>query len=135
MRTVSLLLSVLTISLFLFCCSKEGLNIIDGTYTGTYTASYKTNTDSTTTTLKLKNGKYSCFGNSSKISTEGSGTYSTENGKITFNDQNTRLAIYDPNFLNGQYNYSFDGKKLIISKKLIQSAVDEGYLEYNLKKY
>ena len=92
------------------------MKIKDGTYKGTFTVTYSSGTQNAQTTLVLKNGKFSCSGNTNRIPAGGSGTFSFDNKKITFNDENSWTAEFDWNLiLRGNYDYTFDGKNLIIS--------------------
>jgi hypothetical protein len=127
MRTLNFLSTILTFSILLFSCNKEAvkieeeqqiedLKIFDGTYTGTFIVQYSLSTKTGPVTLELNNGKHICSGNNDRIPAGGSGTFSTKNGKITFIDKMAWSADFDHYLvLNGQYNYSFDGKKLTIS--------------------
>ena len=130
MRTVFLTLTIFSIA-FLMGCDKDDINVEEGTYKGTFTVTYSSGTQTGQTTLELKNGKFSCSGNSNRIPAGGSGTYSFDNGKITFNDENLWTADFDWNLiLSGQYDYTFDGKKLKISA----DKNDVGNYEYDLEK-
>ncbi|MFN2396518.1 MAG: hypothetical protein ABR597_12620 [Bacteroidales bacterium] len=122
MRKIILTLTVFAIAIFLYSCEKDKLDIQEGTFKGTFTVTYSSGTlwgsgtQTGQTTLILKNGKYTCSGNSNRIPAGGSGTYSFDKGKITFNDENSWTADFDWNLiLSGQYDYTFDGKKLKIS--------------------
>jgi len=131
MRKISLLLTILVLSSFISGCKKDDLKNEAGTYTGTFMVTYNSGIETGMTTLKLKNGKFSCEGNSNRIPAGGSGSYSTENGKITFNDENGWTCDFDWNLiLEGEYNYSFDGKKI----KIWADKNDVGHYEYNLEK-
>lgn len=116
MRTKSLIATIFSITILLSSCKKDDFEIKDGTYKGTFTVTYSPGTQSGQTTLELKNGKFSCSGNINRIPAGGSGTFSSDNKKITFSDENVWTADFDWNLiLNGQYDYTFDGKNLIIS--------------------
>ena len=131
MRTIYLKLTIFLIAILSYSCDKDDLNIKEGTYKGTFTVTYSSGTQTGQTTLELKNGKFSCSGNSNRIPAGGSGTYSLDNGKITFNDENFWTADFDWNLiLSGQYDYSFNGNKLIISAD--KNGV--GNYEYDLEK-
>jgi hypothetical protein len=92
------------------------MEIKDGTYKGTFTVTYSTGTQNGQTTLEMRNGKFSCSGNTNRIPAGGSGTFSSDNKKITFNDENARTADFDWNLiLSGKYDYTFDGKNFILS--------------------
>lgn len=116
MKTKFLIATIFSIAILLSSCDKDDLNIKEGTYKGTFTVTYSSETQSGQTTLELKNGKFSCSGNSNRIPAGGSGTFSSGNNKITFNDENVWTADFDWNLiLSGNYDYTFDGKKLKIS--------------------
>lgn len=101
---------------FLFGCEKEDLDIEEGVYKGKFTVIYSSGPQTGETTLELKDGRFSCSGNSDKIPAGGSGTYSFNDGKITFNDENYWTADFDWNLIShGRYSYTLDGKRLKIS--------------------
>lgn len=130
MKTIFLALTFFSIAILLFSCHKEDLKIKKGTYKGTFTVTYRSETQTGKTTLELKNSKFSCSGNSNNIPAGGSGSFTFDNGKITFNDENIWTANFDWNLiLNGQYNYTFDGKKL----KIFADKNNLGHYEYNLE--
>ncbi len=96
----------------------------NSTYVGTFTVTYSSGSQSVPVTLTLKDGKYGC-------STRGSGTYLTHEDKITFKDENFWTGNFDWNLiLNGQYDYSLEGKKLKISAY----KNNVGHYEYNMEK-
>ncbi len=100
------------------------LPIEDGTYSGTFTVTRGSEKNTRNTSLKLENGTYSC-------TTRGSGNYSVSNNKIIFNDENNWTADFDWNLiLNGEYDYTFDGKRLHISANKDSVA----HYEYDLEK-
>ncbi len=116
MKKISFLLCVLIVSLLFFGCKKDTVELIDGKYTGVFTVTYSSGIKQNPVTLEFKNGRYVCSGNPDRIPAGGSGTYSVNSGKITFSEENFWTADFDWNLiLNGQYNYSFDGKVLILS--------------------
>ncbi len=130
MRTIFLTLTFFSI-VFLSGCDKDDINLIEGIYKGTFTVTYNSGTQTGQTTLELMNGKFSCSGNSNRIPAGGSGTYTFDNGKITFSDENFWTADFDWNLiLNGQYDYTFDGKKLKISA----DKIGVGHYKFDLKK-
>ncbi len=103
------------ISIFLLSCKKGKGEIKEGVYKGTFTVTYSSGKQTGQTTLELKNGKYTCNGNSNGIPAGGSGTYSFNKNKITFIDENFWTADFDWNLvLSDQYSYKFDGKRLKI---------------------
>ncbi|GHS89535.1 hypothetical protein FACS1894201_10900 [Bacteroidia bacterium] len=131
MRTKILILAIFSIATLLLGCDRDNLNIENGTYKGTFTVIYRSGTRTGQTTLNLENGNFSCSGNSNRIPAGGSGTFSFDNNKITFNDENFWHADFDGNLiLNGQYDYTFNGKKLKISA----DKNDVGHYEYDLEK-
>lgn len=116
MRTKFIIATIFSVATLLSSCDKDELDLKDGTYKGTFTVTYSSGTQTGQTTLVLKNGKFSCSGNSNRIPAGGSGTFSSDNKKITFNDENFWTADFDWNLiLSGKYDYTFDGKTLKIS--------------------
>ena len=116
MKNKILIPIIFSIVTLILGCKKDNLNIKDGTYKGTFTVTYSSGTQTGHTTLELKKGKFTCSGNSNRIPAGGSGTFSSDNGKIIYNDENFWTADFDGNLiLNGSYDYTFDGKKLIFS--------------------
>lgn len=102
-----------------------------GTYEGIFTASHSSGELSGEVTLKLQEGWYTCIGNPNRIPAGGRGTYTVEEGKMIFNDENVWTADFDWNLiLNGEYDYTFDGQKLIIWKDIN----DESTYRYELEK-
>jgi len=143
MSSMSKILKIGVFGLFLLllsCDKNENKPVEDGIYVGTFTVKYyfvfvdmpaSWGGGSGTTTLELKNGKYTCTGNPDKIPAGGSGDYSTQKNKIIFSDVNGWYADFDWNrILNGEYDYTFDGKKLKISA----NKSDIGHYEYDLEK-
>ena len=131
MKKLTRLLSVLIIAVLFFGCDKESLEVVDGTYVGVFTVTYDSGAKTDSTTLVLKDGNYTCSGNLQRIPAGGSGTYVIEKGRIIFSDKNIWTAEFDWNLiLNGQYDYTFDGKKLKISARLN----NVGRYEYKLEK-
>ena len=120
-------------SLFL-SCDKSGeisKSLEEGTYSGIFTVTYSSGKRTGETTLKLENGKYICTSNSGRIPAGGSGNYSINNKKITFNDVNFWTADFDWNLiLSGEYDYTFDGKRLVFSA----NKNEVGNYKYDLKK-
>ena len=104
---------------------------IEGIYSGTFTVTYNFAKRTGTTTLKLENGKFTCAGNLDRIPAGGSGNYSINHDKIVFSDKNFWSADFDWNLiLKGEYEYTFDGKRLKISA----NKNNVGYYEYDLEK-
>ena len=134
-------------SLFYGCDKSEEISqpIEEGVYFGTFTVEYLVDmregwSSSGTTTLELKNGKYTYI---SDIPPKSSyGNYIISNDKIIFVSdkgiENTDLNIVSPNFdinliLDGEYDYTFNGKQ---GKQLKFTAIKDyvGHYEYDLKK-
>ena len=128
-------------------CSTDNLtddHEIEGVYVGSYTTTNLTRDFSwnTTPTIELKGGKYTyeeTFEGSFYMNV--SGNYSISNDKIIF--ELTNLDMPMVNFvvvegfaillLEGEYNYTFDGEKLIFSKVVISSP-EEYSCEFELYK-
>ncbi|MBL7845866.1 MAG: hypothetical protein JNL40_00250 [Cyclobacteriaceae bacterium] len=131
MKTKLLLATIFTTATLLSGCNKDDLNIKDGTYKGTFTVTYSSGTQTGLTTLELKNGRYTCSGNSNRIPAGGSGTFSSDNTKMNFNDENVWTADFDWNLiLDGMYDCSFDGKRLILTA----SKNGAGTYKYDLER-
>lgn len=129
MKTESLLSTICIIATLLSGCSKDDLNIKDGTYKGTFTVTYSSGTQTGQTTLELRNGRYTCTGNSNRFPAGGSGTFSSDNKRMSFTDENAWTADFDWNLiLNGIYDYSFDGKRLL----LVANKNNVGNYKYDL---
>lgn len=130
MRTIFLALTFFSIA-FLWSCNKDDIDLEEGTYKGVFTVTYSSGVQTGETSIELKNGRYSCSGNSNRVPAGGFGTYSLKRGKITFYDEGFWTADFDWNLiLNGQYNYTFNGKRLKISA--IKNGV--GHYKYDLEK-
>lgn len=132
MKTFKLTLLTLTMITFIVNCKKDNHQIDKGTYTGTFKVVYSSSTQTGTVTVELKSSnKYSCTGNSNYIPAGGSGDYTIDSDKINFKDEHAHTANFDWNLiLNGQYNYSFDGKHL----KMWADKNNVGRYEYDLDK-
>ncbi|MCL2291147.1 MAG: hypothetical protein FWC34_10700 [Bacteroidetes bacterium] len=131
MNNLKTVVLILVSFLFLFSCGKDKLEIKDGTYKGVFTVTYGSEKSIGETKVTLNNGKYKCSGNFNRVPAGGSGKYSIENGKIKFQDENFWTTDFDWNLiLNGEYDYTFDGKKLKISA----TKNDVGRYEYDLEK-
>lgn len=123
---------IFSIVTLLLACEEEKLNLADGTYKGTFTVTYSSGTQTGQTTLEIKNGVFTCTGNSSRIPAGGSGAFSVNKRTIAFSDKNFWTADFDWNLiLNGDYNYTFNGSKLKLTKS---SNGGTGYYEYDLEK-
>lgn len=100
----------------MFSCQKNINKITDGTYTGRFTVYYNSGIKTGITSVEFKKGRFVCKGNTDRIPAGGSGSFSIEENKIKFNDENFWTADFDWNLvLDGTYNYSFNGKKLLFS--------------------
>ena len=131
MKHKILIFSIFIIALLSVGCNKPNKSIIEGKFKGKFNVTYKSGKQSGKTTLILLNGKFSCSGNSDRIPAGGSGIYSFDDKTITFSDENIWTADFDWNLiLNGQYDYQFDGKNLII----YADKNDVGHYEYRLVK-
>lgn len=116
MRLIALISGVLFIVLVFLACNKEEVAIQEGTFKGTFSVKYSHGKQTASTTLELKDGRYSCAGNSNRIPAGGSGTYTIENNIIRFSEENFWTADFDWNLiLGGDYLYSYDGKVLTLS--------------------
>jgi hypothetical protein len=131
MRTQFLVVTIFLIATLLSGCDKDDVSIKDGTYKGTFTVTYISGTQTGQTTLELKNGKFSCSGNSNRIPAGGSGTFSSDNNNITFNDENGWTANFDWNLiLSGKYNYTYHRNRL----KIFADKNGVGNYKYDLEK-
>lgn len=123
-------LLVLLVSLIMGC-KKEKLAIQDGTYRGIFTVSYSNGVQTGRVTIELKNGTYTCSSNSNRIPAGGSGTFRMGENKMTFADDKMWTADFDWNLiLNGEYESTFDGKKLLLTA----SRNNIGTYTYELEK-
>ena len=116
-------------------CNKSGKfssSIEEGIYYGTLTVEYFGDMPpkswwrggSGEMTLELADGRFSCI-YSSGIPGGGLGNYSTNDNKIIFNEEHVWTADFDGGLiLNGEYNFTFDGKRLKFSKSY------DGYSRY-----
>lgn len=130
-RSKIIIFTIISITALLWGCQMDDFDVKDGIYKGTFTVTYSSGTHSGPTTLELKDGRFSCSGNSDRIPAGGSGAFSSDNDQITFNDENYWTADFDWGLiLSGVYDYTFDGKKLIISSN--NNGV--GQYKYDLEK-
>lgn len=122
----------LVFTIAILSCKKTSNENFTGTFVGTFTVQYTNSTSSGNTTVNfIDNGKYNCSGNTNYIPAGGSGTFTKTTSKMIFNDINYWTANFDGNLiLNGEYDYSFDGKNL----KLTAFKNNVGQYEYNLTK-
>ena len=132
MNLIYLKLFCLIFLVFAMSCEKENQILEQGKYSGTFKVVYNSDTVKTgAVTLELNAGMYTCSGNKNKIPAGGSGNYSFEKNKIKFIDVGIWTANFDWGLiLNGEYNYTFDGKRL----KIWSHKNDIGYYEYDLVK-
>jgi uncharacterized coiled-coil protein SlyX len=88
------------------------------------------------TTIELKDGKYTCAEYSNNISGGGSsGTYTIHDDKIVFVNENGWLANFDWNLiLDGEYDFTFVGTQLKISKENDYARYEYDLLMKNLDK-
>ena len=123
-------LLILLVSLIMGC-KKEKLAIQDGIYRGIFTVSYSNGVQTGPVTVELKSGTYTCSNNSNGIPAGGSGTFRIGNNKMFFTDDKMWTADFDWNLiLNGDYETTFDGKKL----SLTASRNNVGTYTYELEK-
>ena len=81
-------------------------------------------------TLELKDGTFTCE-YSDGIPGGGFGDYSVKSNTITFNNNNAWIANFDWGLiLSGEYEYTFDGEKLVFAKGVDKYA----YYQYNFEK-
>jgi hypothetical protein len=134
MKKYIFIVSAFSIIVFMAGFISPFKNIEEGIYTGKFNVMYPSGKSFTgKTTIEIGQSTYSCMGNKKRIPAGGSGTYlvNETESRITFTDENIWTADFDWNLiLTGEYDYSVDGKKLILSRKR-----DDGeYYEYTLTK-
>lgn len=116
MKYLFIVCSMLISATLLMGCEKKDVSQLDGTYISTFTVAYNDTALTGPTTVELKNGQFTCSGNSNKIPAGGSGTFSVDNNTIRFKDANIWTANFDWNLiLSGSYEYTINGKKLTIA--------------------
>ena len=106
---------------------------LNGNYNGTFTVEYLNgDTFSNPVTVNFNDGNnYQSSGNNDYFPAGGSGTYEKSNSTIEFYDINYWTANFDWNLiLGGEYDYSINGNKLIISA----NRTDFGIYKYELTK-
>ena len=106
---------------------------LNGNYNGTFTVEYLNgDTFSNPVTVNFNDGNnYQSSGNNDYFPAGGSGTYEKSNSTIEFYDINYWTANFDWNLiLGGEYDYSINGNKLIISA----NKTDFGIYKYGLTK-
>ena len=137
-RLFLMIISALICGVVFTSCDKvvatdDNLKIIEeGIYSGTLTVEYFGDMPpkswwgggSGKVTLELVDGGFTCS-YSIAIPCGGSGNYSINDNKIIFNEEHVWTANFDGGLiLDGEYNFSFDGKKLKFSK------IYDGYAHY-----
>ncbi len=134
MRTLIL---VLIFTVLIYSCAEDDSGVLDlnGNYTGVFTVEYSDGTKhSNTVTVNFSENNYSSSGNGNAndfYPAGGSGSYEIKNSKILFSDINIWLAHFDWNLiLNGEYDYTINKNKLIISA----TKNNIGFYEYELEK-
>ena len=137
MRTKKLtLLLTLAIIAFMSCDRNEENTLVqfpNGDYTGIFTVEYKSgDTFSNPVTVSFKEeNAYSSTGNSDYYPAGGNGTFEISGSTIEFTDAGFWTANFDWNLiLNGKYEFSYDGNKLVISA----NKNDVGFYKYELTK-
>ena len=147
MKKIALLIvPALICGMVLTSCSADNLSYdleIEGTYVGIYTTT-NLNRDfswNTAPTIELKRGKFTYKETPEGIYRDVYGNYSINNEKIIFEVENYDFPwsciLYVEGattlLLEGEYDYRFDGKKLIFSKVVSNSP--ENYMcEFELYK-
>jgi len=134
MKSFKLFIATSLISLSFWSCQKDRFSIEEGIYSGTLTRTYSLSAEKLTwsTVIKLESGKYVCTSNAYSVfhPVGGSGNFSITGNKITFKDENNWPDIGDHGLiLNGEYYYTFIGKRLVISSKK-----GDGLCQYDLKR-
>lgn len=125
------------VSFALISCNKDDDNnrnqTLNGNYNGTFTVEYL-NGDTFSNPVQVRfniENSYESSRNDNDIPAGGSGTYKLNNSTIDFTDVNQWTADFDWNLiLNGEYNYSINGKELILSA----NKNDVGFYKYQLIK-
>ena len=137
-RLVLIIIPALICGLLFTSCSKDNLeyeNEIEGVYVGTYTTInlYRDFSWTATPTIELKKGKYT-YKNLSNGAyyTSGSGNYSIKDNKIIFELISypipmETIGVIEELLLIGEYDYTFDGKKLTFSKAVYPLTPEEEY--------
>jgi len=124
-------------------CEKDPIDVneIDGTYVGTYTTTNLTHgfSWSYTPTIEFKNGKYTYKGLAD------GGFYDSGYGKFTINENKIifelihydvpmqAIGVVDGWLLQGEYEYTFKGNKLNLSKTYPVIDMEYG-CEFKLEK-
>ena len=146
-RVVLMIIPALICGMALTSCSTENLSDdfeIEGTYVGNYTTTNLNRDFSwiTAPTIELKGGKFTYKETpESAIYQNVYGDYSINKKKIVFELENYDFPWLDIHYiegattllLEGEYNYRFDGKKLIFSK-VVSRPPEEYKCEFELYK-
>jgi hypothetical protein len=129
-KTYVLSMIILMVS-FITGCEKDKFTIQDGIYRGIFTVSYSNGVQTGPVTVELKSGTYTCSSNSNRIPAGGSGTFRMGENKMSFSDDKMWTADFDGNLiLKGEYESTFDGKKL----SLTANRNNVGIYTYELEK-
>ena len=116
---------VLLIFLLTSIDSYNQIKVLDGTYTRTFTALYFDG-DTISNPVRVsfsQNSLYESTGNNNFYPAGGSGTYGIRDSIIQFKDANEWTMNFDRNtILDGEYSYSLDSMRLIISFKIEEYA-------------
>ncbi|MDR2891354.1 MAG: hypothetical protein LBV18_07180 [Alistipes sp.] len=122
MNFISLLAVTVICAVAFSSCNKEPVSLLDGTYSG-YLTSVVADTPVISEpsdypiTLTLNQGKYTY--DDGIPCNYGNGTFSTKRGEIRFNQTSgpvVKLALYLWWDLDGEYEYTFNGEKLTITR-------------------
>ena len=143
MRKILFLIITIATVLFFVACEKEKVPtqkiqkpFEEGVYTGTFTVKYFVEmpeswiqTLTSEALLEFKDGKFTCT--HSNMRGGGSGYHTISDSTIIFDDTNGWFADFDWNLiLTGEYNFNFDGTRLIISA----NKNEVGFYKYDLIK-
>ena len=134
-KTLTLFLT-LGIIVFMSCDRNEDSTLIQipiGDFTGIFTVEYKSgDTFSNPVTISfMEENAYSSTGNPDYYPAGGNGTFEINGSSIEFTDTNFWTANFDWNLiLNGKYEFTYDGKELVISA----NKNDVGFYKYELTK-
>ena len=116
------LIFIIALSLTAYSCNTDDDNNtnqdFNGTYNGTFTVEYANGETFSNPVIVsfTKENAYQSSQNNDFFPAGGNGTYEKGNSTINFTDINFWLANFDWNLiLDGKYNYSKNGNKLIIS--------------------
>ena len=124
-ESVIAILSVTSVELCLLltgCDIEDEPPEIQGVYKGTYSRTEYFATDSVSTregpaTFKFTGTDYSCYGEEFYLPPGGAGEYTISDSKIILIDLVGHTAEFDWSLiLNGEFDYSFDGKNLILTQ-------------------